>query len=214
GVYAGGPILALHSSGRYLQVGIALRADAENNYGSATRVALCQKEISELAGGNLTDIDNKPLPSSSLPPSSSTPPSPSTPPRGPIRDSKYPRLLRLPEQLTFEEAEKACLELRGTVAAPTEPKFQEYLKGLSHRGPYWALYTDPLGNDTKNEKYLDCYAIDTSHKDSAGHYKKITKGCNSELPVVCSVADDKKCSGKKELYFNGYCYKVPKGSSL
>lgn len=25
---------------------------------------------------------------------------------------------------------------------------------------------------------------------------------------VCSVADGKKCNGKKELYSNGYCYKV------
>lgn len=47
----------------------------------------------------------------------------------PATISKYPRLVALPEQLTFEEAEEACLELRGTVAAPTEPHFEEYLEG-------------------------------------------------------------------------------------
>ncbi|KAH7707711.1 proclotting enzyme-like protein, partial [Aphelenchoides avenae] len=114
GVYAGGPILALHSSGRFLQVGIALRADAENNYGSATRVAMYQKDIGELAGRKLPSIDNK------------SPPSP--PPRGPVRDSKFPRLVSLPEKLTYEDAEEACLKLRGTVAAPTEPHFAEHLK--------------------------------------------------------------------------------------
>ncbi|KAH7724254.1 serine protease 27-like protein, partial [Aphelenchoides avenae] len=53
GIYTGGPIL-MHHRGRYLQVGIALKADAENNYGSATRVPLYQKEISELTGCFLT----------------------------------------------------------------------------------------------------------------------------------------------------------------
>lgn len=115
-------------------MGIALRADAENNYGtknkiancesefvplgSATRVALYHKDISKLVGDNLPGIDNKPTPSSPPPP----------PPHEPVRDSKYPRLVSLPEKLTFEEAEEACLELRGTVAAPTEPHFEEHLK--------------------------------------------------------------------------------------
>ncbi|KAH7724257.1 hypothetical protein AAVH_08145 [Aphelenchoides avenae] len=51
GIYTGGPILVRRQpSGRFLQVGIALKADAENNYGSSTRVALYQKEIGELTG--------------------------------------------------------------------------------------------------------------------------------------------------------------------
>ncbi|KAH7712867.1 hypothetical protein AAVH_19777 [Aphelenchoides avenae] len=125
----------------------------------------------------------------------------------PATISKYPRLVALPEQLTFEEAEEACLELRGTVAAPTEPHFEEYLEGLPKQQPHWAVYKDPLGNHTENEEYVDCYAIDSSQKDSAGHSKVLSKSCSEKLPAVCSVADGMKCSSKKELYFNGYCYK-------
>lgn len=94
------------------------------------------------------------------------------------------------------------------------PRPEDQALGLSQRGPYWALYTDPLGNDTQNDNYVNCYAIDSSHKNSAGRYKMITKGCNSELPVVCSVADRKRCNGKKELYSNSYCYKVGYGRIL
>lgn len=70
------------------------------------------------------------------------------------------------------------------------------------------MYKDPLGNHTENEEYVDCYAIDSSQKDSAGHSKVLSKSCSEKLPAVCSVADGMKCSSKKELYFNGYCYKV------
>ncbi|KAH7721467.1 hypothetical protein AAVH_11087 [Aphelenchoides avenae] len=62
GIYTGGPIIVRDDpSRRYLQVGIAIKADAENNYGSATRVTLYQNEIINLTGCYLTGggLDSK-----------------------------------------------------------------------------------------------------------------------------------------------------------
>ncbi|KAH7693949.1 hypothetical protein AAVH_39011, partial [Aphelenchoides avenae] len=79
---------------------------------------------------------------------------------------------------------------------------------LTKQQPHWALYKDPRGNDIKNGNYVDCYAIDTSQKGSAGHYKVLSKHCSEKLPVVCSVADGEKCAGKKEMGFNNTCLKI------
>ncbi|KAH7724263.1 proclotting enzyme [Aphelenchoides avenae] len=203
GVYTGGPILVRHSSGRLLQVGIALKADAENNYGSATRVTMYQKEIGELtgcfligAGLNSTTSSKQNCDDVSTTTSTTT------------TTTSQPRLVPQPEPVTLEEAEKACFALHGTVAAPTEPGFTEYLKGLPNHGPHWTLYNDPWGNNTREDSYVDCYAIDSSQTDAAGHYKIVTKSCNEKLPVVCSVAGGGRCSSNKELYFNGNCYKA------
>ncbi|KAH7700099.1 hypothetical protein AAVH_32785, partial [Aphelenchoides avenae] len=62
GVYVGAPILVAAVGGRFIQVGIALKADAEHNFGSATRVRLYQQEIYGLTGCYLTGTgpDSKP----------------------------------------------------------------------------------------------------------------------------------------------------------
>ncbi|KAH7707951.1 hypothetical protein AAVH_24803, partial [Aphelenchoides avenae] len=94
--------------GRFIQVGIALKADSEHNYGSATRVSLYQKEIYGLTGCYLhgTGPDSE---------------------QADQRECKEihhraGELVRVPGEMTFEEAEKACLQRHGTIATPNGPE--------------------------------------------------------------------------------------------
>ena len=72
--------------------------------GSATRVSLYQKEIYDRTGCYLTGtgVDSKPSNKTEC--------------------EDVPRLVRIPGEMTFEEAEKACLERHGTIATPNGPE--------------------------------------------------------------------------------------------
>lgn len=184
----GAPVLVAAVGGRFIQVGIALKADAEHNYGSATRVSLYQKEIYGLTGCYLngTGPDSKPSGQ---------------------RDCKEIRhrvgeLVRVPGEMTFEEAEKACLQRHGTIATPNGPEnLAGFFEGLKpeEQGTYWVLNRDP------REGSPNAGQCDWMRNMSVMHGGPCDGGGGKAM-VVCAIGGGDKCTGKDQLYFNGSCY--------
>lgn len=81
------------------------------------------------------------------------------------------------------------------------------VEGDGASGLFWAFDqttpVDPFGRDTKAIKYQDCAAVDASDLSHAKSHS-----CEDKLSVACLIGGGKECAGDKELYFNGYCYKV------